>query len=182
MFGVSLLMLALVTAVILGLMLEPTSPLTWLLVATLVAVPFVYKKLASRKYLKWKAEYCTGIDSIDQQHKKLVNLINQLQTAVDYSTGSEFERDALDDLVNYTVTHFGYEEKLMKENGYPDYEPHKAEHEKLIKQVETVLSDYRQNPDQAMQHAHDFLSDWLINHINGTDMEYSSFLIGQGVK
>jgi hemerythrin-like metal-binding protein len=182
MFGVSLLILTLITAVILGLMVEPRSPLTWLLVGMLVAVPFIYRKLSSRKYLEWKREYCTGIDSIDQQHKKLVNLINQLQTAVDYSTGDEFEREALDELVSYTMTHFGYEEKLMEDNAYPDYEPHKAEHEKMVKQVDAVLSEYKQNPDQAMQNAHDFLRDWLINHINGTDKAYSSFLIGKGVK
>jgi len=182
MFGVSLLILTLITAVILGLMVEPASPLTWLLVAMLVAVPFIYKKLSSRKYLEWKSEYSTGIDSIDQQHKKLVNLINQMQTAVDYSTGEEFEREALDELVSYTMTHFGYEEKLMEDNGYPGYEPHKAEHEKMVKQVDSVLSEYKQNPAQAMQHAHDFLRDWLINHINGIDKAYSSFLIGKGVK
>jgi hemerythrin-like metal-binding protein len=138
--------------------------------------------MATRKYLDWKDEYCVGIDSIDQQHRKLVNLINQLQTAVDYSTGEEFEREALDELVNYTKTHFSYEEGLMSDNGYPDFEPHKAVHEKMIKKVEEVLAEYEQDHDTAMSNAVEFLRDWLINHINGTDKEYSSFLIGKGVK
>ena len=58
-----------------------------------------------------------GIDSIDQQHKKLISLINSLQTAVDYKAGAEFEREALDALVDYTKTHFSYEEGLMEQNG-----------------------------------------------------------------
>ena len=113
MFGIALLMLSLITAVILGLMAGPTSPLTWILVAILVAMPFIYRKLSARNFLAWKDEYSVGLDSIDQQHRKLINLINQLTTAVEYSTGEEFEREALAELVDYTKTHFSYEEGLM---------------------------------------------------------------------
>ena len=182
MFGLSLLILILIVAVILGLMAAPANPLTWVFIIKLVSIPFVYNKLAARKYLDWKEEYSVGIASIDQQHRKLVNLINQLQTAVDYSTGEEFEREALDELVDYTKTHFSYEEGLMKDNDYPDYEPHKAVHEKMISQVDAVLAEYEQDRDAAMKDAVVFLKDWLINHINGTDKEYSRFLIEKGVK
>ena len=182
MFGLSMFILTLIIAVILGLVAAPTHPLTWVLVIMLAAVPFVYNKLATRKYLEWKDEYGVGIDSIDQQHKKLINLINQLQTAVDYSTGEEFERDALNELVDYTKTHFSYEEGLLRDNDYPEYEPHKLQHETMLKKVEEVLAEYERNNESAMDNAIDFLKDWLINHINGTDKEYSSYLIGRGVK
>ena len=52
----------------------------------------------------------------------------------------------------------------------------------MIARVEEVLNHYQQDPDSAMQNALDFLRDWLINHINGTDKRYSSFLIDKGVK
>ena len=182
MFGVSLLILSLIVAVILGLLAGPTSPLTWALIAILVVVPFIHKKMASTQFIEWKDEYSVGIDSIDQQHKKLLNLINQLQTAVDYSTGDEFEREALDELVDYTKTHFVYEEGLMKDNDYPGFEPHKAQHEKMFKKVEEVLAEYEKDHDTAMSNAAEYLKGWLINHINGTDKEYSSYLIGKGVK
>ena len=182
MFGVSLLILTLVVAVILGLLAGPTSPITWILIAMLLVIPFIFKKMADKKFVEWKDEYSVGIDSIDQQHKKLLNLINQLQTAVDYSTGEEFERDALDELVDYTKTHFSYEEGLMRDNDYPDFEPHKAQHEKMFKKVGEVLAEYEQDHDTAMSNAAEYLKDWLINHINGTDKKYSSFLIAKGVK
>lgn len=182
MFAVSLIILTLIVAVILGFMAGPTSPLTWLLLAVLVAIPFLYRKMAAKDFLEWKNEYSVGISSIDQQHKKLINLINQLQTAVKYSTGEEFEREALDELVKYTKTHFTYEEGLMEQNGYPDFEPHKSQHVRMIKKVEEVLAEYERDRDTAMTNALDFLREWLINHINGTDKEYSSFLIGKGVK
>lgn len=182
MFGVSLLILTLIVAVILGLMAGPTSPITWALVAMLVVIPFIHRKLAAKHYVEWKDEYSVGIDSIDQQHKKLLSLINQLQTAVDYSTGEEFEREALDELVDYTKTHFTYEEGLLKDNDYPDFVPHKAQHEEMIKEVEKVLAEYEKDHDAAMRNAADYLKEWLINHINGTDKLYSSHLISRGVK
>ena len=182
MFGVALLILTLILAVILGFMAGPTSPLTWLLVAILIALPFLHRKLSERHFLVWKDEYSVGIASIDEQHKRLVNLINQLQTAVKYSTGEIFEREALDELVDYTKTHFSYEEGLMEQNGYPDFEPHKAQHEQMIAKVEEVLAEYQRDHHAAMENALSYLSDWLINHINGTDKEYSEFLIEKGVK
>lgn len=181
MFGIALLILSLITAVILGLMAGPTSPLTWVLVAILVAIPFIHRRLSAKSFITWKDEYSVGLDSIDRQHKKLINLINQLTTAVDYSTGEEFEREALAELVDYTRTHFTYEEGLMEDNGYPDFEAHRAQHRLMIAEVEAVLAEYEKDHDTAMRHASDYLKGWLINHINGTDKQYSSFLIGKGV-
>ena len=181
MFGVALLILTFVTAAVLGLIAGPTSPLTWLLIAILVSIPFIHRKLTPRQYVKWKDEYSVGIESIDMQHRKLLSLINSLQTAVYFSTGEEFEHQALDELVDYTKTHFSYEEGLMEQNDYPDFEPHKAQHQQMIAKVEEVLAGYEQDKDTAMRNAANFLKDWLINHINGTDKQYSAFLIGKGV-
>ena len=182
MFGLSLLILTLIVAVILGLLAGPSSPITWVLIAILLVIPFLYKKMSTSQFVEWKDEYSVGIDSIDQQHKKLLNLINQLQTAVDYSTGEEFERDALDELVDYTKTHFSYEEGLMRDNDYPDFEPHKLQHEEMFRKVGEVLAEYEKDQDTAMHNAAEYLKDWLINHINGTDKQYSSYLIAKGVK
>lgn len=182
MFGVSLLILTLIIGTILGLLVNPSSPITWALIAMLVLIPFIHSRLSETQFVEWKDDYSVGIDSIDQQHKKLLHLINQLQTAVDYSTGEQFEREALDELVDYTKTHFTYEEGLMKDNDYPDFVQHKLQHEKMFKKVEEVLAEYEQDTDTAMSNAAEFLKDWLIKHINGTDKEYSSYLIGRGVK
>ena len=182
MFGLALLILILIVAIALGLIAGPTSPLTWMLVALLLILPVIHKKITARKFFEWKDEYSVGIESIDQQHRKLINLINLLQTATTYSTGGGYEREALNELVDYTVSHFGYEEELMEKYDYPDFEPHKKQHQKMIDTVNRILDQYEQNPDLAMRDAHQFLKDWLIQHINGTDKQYSDFLISKGVK
>jgi hemerythrin-like metal-binding protein len=69
----------------------------------------------------------------------------------------------------------------MEQNGYPDFDAHKAQHKQMIEKVGEVLAEYEKDQDTAMNNALDYLSDWLINHINGTDKQYSSFLIGKGV-
>ena len=181
-FIVALLILTLIVAVILALVSAPAHPLTWLLVAALILLPFINRKLTAARRIRWKPEYSVGIESIDAQHKGLIELINKLQNAVDFATGSEFERAALAELARYTREHFKYEEGLMEEHGYPSFEAHRAEHEKMVARVNKLLDEYREDEDQAMQKALSFLKDWLINHINGTDQQYSKFLIEKGVR
>ncbi|HHH46978.1 MAG TPA: bacteriohemerythrin, partial [Thiotrichales bacterium] len=159
----------------------PTHPLTWGLILFLFSIPFLHRKLTERHYLVWSDDYSVGIDSIDRQHRRLINLINQLQTAIDFAMDREFEREALDELVDYTRTHFSYEEELMREYGYPDFEAHRREHEGMIRKVENLLSSYERDPEGTIQEAHDFLRDWLIHHIQGTDRRYSGFLKEKGV-
>lgn len=181
MFVVAVLILALLTAAILGLATAPGHPLTWLVIASLVLLPFFNSKLAAARLVHWKPEYSVGIESIDAQHRQLIELINRLQNTVDYATGGDYERAALDAVVDYTRIHFRYEEELMQEHGYPSLEAHRAEHEKMVAKVEELLQAYRADEDRALQDALAFLKAWLINHINGTDQQYSEFLIARGV-
>ncbi len=182
MFVVAVLILVLLTAVILGLAIAPGHPLTWLALALLLLLPFINRKLAAAKLVRWKPEYSVGIESIDAQHRQLIELINRLQNAVDYATGGEYERAALDAVVDYTREHFRYEEDLMEAHDYPSFEAHRAEHQKMVARVEDLLQAYRNNEDRALQDALAYLKAWLINHINGTDQQYSEYLIARGVQ
>jgi hemerythrin len=179
--ALSLFVLALAIVILLVILVGPTNPLTLSMLGVLVLVPFVRRKIKDRRRVDWKDAYSVGIESIDQQHKKLINLINMLQTTVDYSTGEEFERECLAAVVDYTKTHFVYEEGLMSKYGYPDFEAHKAQHQKMIDRVNDLLATYEERPESTMKDALDFLKQWLIRHINGTDKQYSDFLVSKGV-
>ena len=104
-----------------------------------------------------------------------------LDARVNVETGDEFEKQALDGLVRYTKTHFAREEGLMKDNGYPDYAAHKAEHEAMIARVNEFLDLYEDKGHLALEEAADYLKSWLITHINGTDQKYSPYLREKGV-
>ena len=155
----------------------------WLFVLAIAAVVYAVRMREKDKFLVWKDEYSVGIEVIDQDHQKLLNLINQFQTAVFYRTGRDFEEQAFNELVDYTRTHFKREEDLMEEHGYPDFEAHREEHRKMIAQVESWLEKYQSSDrEMSLKEAVVHLRDWLLNHINGTDQAYSGFLHDKGVR
>lgn len=172
----------LVASVLTFIALGFNNPIPWLFLLAIAGIIILTRLREKSQYLSWKDEYNVGIEAIDNDHRKLLLLINQFQTAVNYRTGEEFEKEALDAVVDYTMTHFSREEKLMEEYGYPGFEAHQAEHQKMIEQVEKGLKMHSENRHKTMQGNVDFLRDWLINHINGTDQEYSQFLRDKGVR
>jgi len=159
-----------------------TSPVPWVLIAGVVAIPFVYKKYIAARTIVWDESYSVGVTALDDDHKHLINLINQLESAIHYYNGKEFEEKALQEVVDYTKYHFEREEALMKENDYPDFDNHIAKHKAMIDKVNQVVEDYKTNPDHALTDTVEFLRDWLINHICKTDKEYTGFFNGKGIK
>ncbi|WP_330178022.1 hemerythrin domain-containing protein [Candidatus Vondammii sp. HM_W22] len=79
---------------------------------------------------------------MDKDHKKLLNLINNLSACILCTTGEEFERHNLSELIAYTRNHLKAAEDLLQTNGYPDYEGHKAQHDQMISYVESFVRKY----------------------------------------
>ena len=171
-----------IVAIFLGFLSGLDNYISWILIAVLLLVPFIYKRTKQEKQLAWKEEYSVGIDSLDQDHKKLISLLNQFITAYDYAMSESYEREALDDLISYTRYHFEREEKLMEEANYPDVVEHKKQHKIMFEQVEKFVELYNEKGHDALDEVSEFLSNWLINHICGTDRKYSAHLIDNGVK
>jgi hemerythrin-like metal-binding domain len=182
MFGLALLLLVIITIILLGFMVSLTNPVSWTLIVVLALVPYIHKRMVANRFVEWHDSYSVGIEAIDNDHKKLLNLINQLQTAAHYQTDPQYEREAFDALVDYTKTHFKREEELMEANGYPTYAAHKGEHEAMIAQVNEMLQRYQAKPHETIEEAVQFLKKWLVGHINGTDQGYSQFLRDKGVR
>jgi len=147
-----------------------------------LAVVLWTKKMTESEFVTWKDEYSVGIESIDNDHKKLLNLINNLQSSALYYTGADFDKEALNELIEYTKYHFTREEKLMEENGYPDFTEHKAQHDRMTNQVLDMVKEYDEDEEKTIIELTNFLKKWLISHINGTDQQYSQYLIEKGVK
>ena len=170
-----------IVAIFLGFLSSLSNPISWILIAVLVLVPVLYKKKSNQDQLQWKNEYSVGIKQIDDDHKKLISLLNQFAIAYDYAMSESFEKKALDELVSYTKYHFEREEQLLQDNDYPDFEAHKAQHQAMINQVEKFVRLYNDKGHDALDEITGFLTDWLINHINGTDKQYSHHLNERGI-
>jgi hemerythrin len=133
-------------------------------------------------FFEWGKQYEVGIMQIDSQHKYLVKLVNQMYEAMAQRQGQEVLGKVLSELTAYTATHFKNEEQLMQQHGYPEFSTHKAKHDAMVKKVMDLKSQYDAGKAAVLSNSvSSFLKDWLIKHIQGTDMKYAPFLKEKGV-
>ncbi len=171
-----------IVAIFLGFLTSFTNPVSWVLVLVLLLIPFIYNKTSKNDLLQWKDEYSVGVETLDLDHKKLINLLNQFITAYDYAMSEEYERQALMDLVEYTKYHFSREEKLMEDSGYEDLVEHKKQHQQMVDKIVLLTEKYEKHGHACFNEICTFLKAWLINHINGTDKQYTEHLNASGIK
>ena len=117
----------------------------------------------------WSDDLSVGNTFIDEDHKKLVAMVNSFHDAMDQGRGSEVIGKVLRNLVIYTQEHFGSEEAEMQRISYPRYSVHKAEHDKLIREVTALQSGFAKGNTMLSVKISIFLRDWLLNHIKQTD-------------
>ena len=132
-------------------------------------------------FITWNAMFSTGFSEQDNQHKKLIELINQLNDAKQAGKSAEMLGSVLFELVDYTVFHFGYEEKLMAEYKYADTPAHKAEHAKFIQTVGDLKKKFDSGDVVITSDIMKFLCDWLIDHILRADKKLGQELTKLGV-
>ena len=132
-------------------------------------------------YFAWNEKYSVHIREIDEQHKKLVALINELFEAMKTGQGQEILGKVIAGLITYTKSHFATEERLMRDHGYAEYLVHKQVHDSLTKKVLELNGQFQAGQTALTIQVSNFLKDWLTNHILGTDKKYSAFLNSKGV-
>lgn len=121
-------------------------------------------------YLHWSGDLNTGIDVIDKQHQRIVDYLNELNEANDRGDNSA-TINVLNELVDYTVTHFAFEEELQERANYPFMKAHKRVHEIFAKRV----AEFQKRAAAGENVAPELLSMlkiWLVNHIKGDDADY----------
>ncbi len=123
-----------------------------------------------------------GVASIDQQHAKLVDIINELYEIALTKNAKATLKSVFDDLTRYTAEHFDHEEKLYADAGYPKLEEHRAQHEALKSKVVSfrVHCLGRDNPAFAAEMLH-VLKQWLTSHTLGADKDACRYLNAHGI-
>ncbi len=118
-----------------------------------------------------------GIDEIDDDHGKLINLFNILNHSVTEDADATYIEAVLEELINCTVWHFSHEERLMLKYGYDAYEEHKADHQDLIDSVRELQQKFLQTGKLEESEHLEFLERWLTEHILVADLRLGSYLI-----
>jgi len=124
----------------------------------------------------WDDKYSVGIQGIDDQHKKLFDIVNDLNWAKSNCVGRSFISDILNRLVVYTMAHFSVEEELMLRYKYSKYKRHKAAHENFKEKVGLFIADYNSGKAEITAEILEYLVKWLQMHTTGEDRKMSQEL------
>jgi hemerythrin len=137
---------------------------------------------AYRPLIEWSDDLSVGIQEIDEQHKVLVGLVNDMHRAIHEHHGSETAKGILDRLGDYTRIHFAVEESLMRIFDYPGYDEHKKQHEELIAQLKGYQAKVANGTVKISFELLHFLKLWLSQHILESDKNYGPHMLALGAK
>jgi len=130
--------------------------------------------------MTWIPTYSVGVTSIDEQHKRLIALINELHDAMLANRGTVAVNQVLVQLADYCDEHFSYEEGLLQKAQYPGFAIHREKHVRMAEQVRKLTSQAQRGGAVVTLEVMNFLRNWLDKHILGTDKEYAPLLSRKG--
>lgn len=127
---------------------------------------------------EWDDAWCLGIEEIDNDHKKLVQLIHVLFEAMKIEQPAPYIQEIFVSMVDYTKYHFQRKEDWMESHNFPGLEEHKISHQKLIAQVLDISTEVVLNTDPKLLGGdiYEYLKQWLIYHILNEDMKLKSVM------
>jgi hemerythrin-like metal-binding protein len=141
--------------------------------------------LGTIEKIVWDSSYDTGVDEIDEQHRILVNTLNEAQEKLSEDASLDTLESITKDLLSYALYHFETEEEMMQEHDYKgkeqkDFESHMKQHRDFSSKVVAIRESIKAGNPIDKDELITFLKNWLINHINKTDKKLGSFLQADG--
>ncbi len=135
---------------------------------------------SSDKFVQWTDKLNLGVQLVDEQHRMLCSYINDLYSAMKNNSAKDELATIMQHLREYTASHFSTEEQLFEHSAYPHTREHKEVHRRFVSRLEEFESQIKNGTTTVSMDLLAFLKDWLINHIQGTDPGYVSYLKGHG--
>ena len=131
--------------------------------------------------LQWTPTMSVGVRIIDEEHKQLVALINELDEAMARGRGRDVLGKIITELWSYAETHFATEEMYFEKFGYEDAAAHREEHAAFLADIGRFKADFDDNTLGLSAQVMAFLSDWLKTHTTGSDKKYSACFNAHGL-
>lgn len=123
--------------------------------------------------LVWEESNSVGVKEIDEQHKKIFGMINELYSEMKSGKDKEFLSRLIDGLLDYAKYHFSTEEKYFNEFDYEGKEMHIDRHHQYVDKILQFEKEYEKKKEFLSYDILDFLEDWWLKHINGVDKKYT---------
>ena len=132
-------------------------------------------------FVMWTADLTTGFADIDEQHQILLDRINEFHAAI--QTGNVTDsKISLQNLIDYTVQHFTYEEHMLAQAEYHLLEPHKKVHQHFVEKMEMFQSRFVNGDTEAVHELLNLLEGWLFRHIKLNDHGYVDSVKNAGIR
>jgi len=131
------------------------------------------------KDLIWDKTMSVEVDEIDADHRILMGLFNTLNHSLTEGETPENIAALLTELINCTIWHFSHEERLMLKYNYEDLDDHKAQHQKLLENIQQLQQKFKEEQKLQSEQFLEFVEIWLTRHILVTDMELGKFLMAK---
>jgi hemerythrin-like metal-binding protein len=138
-------------------------------------------EITPKKPLRWQADYAVGVQEIDSEHQVLFSLVGACHSAMLERKGRDALDSLLNELVDYTCTHFAHEELLMQRIGYPHYQDHLRQHTDLRHSVEAMRQRTDLSDSSMKIELMEFLMDWLKCHTTTSDRRIGTYMRKRGL-
>lgn len=125
--------------------------------------------------ISWSDEYLLGNRRIDEDHKRLFELYNELAEAANTGKNDVFVQEVLTELLENADRHFDDEERIMEKIGYPELEQHKVSHEKFMQSLYDT-NNHLEAGGEMGAYVLEILSEWLLDHMRNDDLQLAQYI------
>ncbi len=132
--------------------------------------------------IEWTGKFSVDVSIIDEEHKKLIDILNKAIIAYEHNDNIEETKDILNDMIEYTSKHFLTEESYMLKSKFPEYQSHRNEHLDFTNKIIMSYHDLISGDNQIANKVLDYLKQWLADHIQVTDKQYIDYFKKNGLK
>ena len=126
--------------------------------------------------IKWDKSFYVNIEEIDQQHEKLVGIVNSLAEAMADGEGKKVLAKIIQELVYYTKVHFQTEERILQLIDYHKLKEHKRQHREFVDKVTEFQTNFDRGQLGLTVEVMNYLCEWVRNHIKKSDKQYAQFI------
>lgn len=127
-------------------------------------------------FIVWNKDIEIGIETVDKQHRMLVDMINEFHDAIIAGQSYEKMGDIITGLLYYAQTHFATEEEFFRKYNYPDRQAHIREHNEFIMNITSKFDKMKKGELVLSVEISKFLRDWLLNHVMSSDKKFAPFI------
>ncbi|NBC32580.1 MAG: bacteriohemerythrin [Alphaproteobacteria bacterium] len=129
--------------------------------------------------LEWSDELSVGVSEIDEDHKKLLEIVNRFFDAYRFADSRATVLSALTNIADYASWHFDHEERIMRREKFPGLDIHKRQHSELLDRLAGLIAGFETGRADITEATLGFLSDWVLVHLKTQDLELGRWVLAR---